>query len=158
MLPKACMLALLLPLLMASGFLLWLAAAEQTGAAPLLLPRPANVAEAAATGSAADVLRFLRAGDDPRRVHPLRPDVISSAVLAATAPEAAIWSRQLEMVQLLEREGAIAASDRAPLACLAADVKADDIAEYLAPDRSATCRPGEALASVAGRTSMGAVQ
>src|SRR5262245_8811051 len=67
---------------------------------------PINIAEAAAQGSAAEVVRRVRQGEDPRGVRALRPESISSSVLRASALEAAVWSREVELVELLDRLGA----------------------------------------------------
>jgi hypothetical protein len=151
-LERACSIALVAPLLLAAVAIVCVSIGEAVGAAPWSGPVPRNSAEAAAMGSASDVLRFLHAGEDPRAVYDIRPEVISSAILRATTLEAAMWSRQREMVELMDREGAIGQSDRERLACLAADLKIDDIVEYLAPG-GAHCDPGKALARVADRTS-----
>ena len=118
---------------------------------------PVNSAEAAAGGNAAVLLRFLAQGDDPTRVHALRPSYISSSVVAATTLEAAMWSRQLEMIRLLDRQGVIVGDDqRLFLACLASDLGSQEIARYLVPVGRA-CVEGEARAKVLERTSGPAV-
>lgn len=149
-LERACACALALPLATATAAILWVSLGETAGAAPWAGLVPRNGAEAAGLGSATDLLRFLRAGEDPHAVYDVRPDVISSAIRKATILEAAMWSRQVELVQLLDREGAIAASDRDALTCLAADLKIVDVVAYLAPE-GAHCEPGEALQQVADR-------
>jgi hypothetical protein len=92
---------------------------------------PANMAEAAGLASAADVMRRLGLGEDPRRVLPVRPEIISSAVRRASALEAAVWSRQVELVKLLDRWGAFEGGERTRIGCLARDLQAEDIATYL---------------------------
>jgi hypothetical protein len=115
---------------------------------------PRNSAEAAAVGNAAALLRFIHSGDNPTRVHPLRPHIVSSRLLFATTLEAAVTSRRLEMVRLLDREGVIVgADDRLFLACLASDLHASDVADYLAPSR-APCAEGASLARVFARTAV----
>jgi hypothetical protein len=128
--------------------------AERSGGTLFAAPTPANLAEAAGADRADLVVRFLRAGQDPARVYPIHRDVISSAVLHATALEAAIWSRQLEMIELLDRAGAIppAGDARRALACLAADLRVDDIVEYLSLPDAAPCVPEQALNAVMART------
>jgi acetamidase/formamidase len=101
---------------------------------------------------AGGVLRFLRHGEDPHAVHPVRSEIISSAILRATTVEAAMWSRQVEMIKLLDREGIIGDEQRASLACLAVDLHVDEVVEYLAPGGASACQPGQALARVAART------
>ena len=152
-LPVAVAWALLVPICFVTFGIVWVAAGEQVGATPFAGLMPRNSAEAAALGSAGELLRFLRRGEDPHAVYPMHPSVASSAIARATTLEAAMWSRQLEMIQLLDREGAIDSLDRPALACLAADLRIEDVMEYLAPEGVEECEPGSALARVAARTS-----
>jgi hypothetical protein len=146
--------ALLLPMCLATAAVGWVAAGERAGAQPFAGIVPLNSAEAAGLAHAGDVLRLLRLGEDPHAVHAVRPEVISSAILRATTVEAAMWSRQVEMIKLLEREGVIDGNEeRDALACLAADLEIDDVVEHLAPEGVSGCEPGQALARVAARTS-----
>lgn len=152
----ACAAALAVPLTVSMILLTSVVLGERVGATPFAGMTPANAAEAAGMGSAVHVIRFIRLGVDPNRVYPVRPEIISSAVLRATTLEAAMWSRQVELVELLDREGAIVgAAQRHALACLAADLKVDDIVDYLAPDSISDCAPGKAFDRVAARTSGG---
>ena len=152
-LPVAIALALLAPIGVATLVMLTVAAGEPTGATPFAGLIPRNSAEAAGLGRAAELLRFLKAGQDPRAVYSVRPEILSSAILRATTVEAAMWSRQVEMIKLLEREGAIdSGEERTALACLAADLKIDDVVEHLAPDGLIGCELGQALARVTART------
>src|SRR5919106_5997418 len=133
--PAAIALALLAPIGVATIGVLAVAAGERAGAAPFAGVIPRNSAEAAGLGHASELLRFLRAGQDPRAVYPVRPEILSSAILRATTIEAAMWSRQVEIIKLLEREGAINGSEEgAALACLAADLRVDGVVEHLAPE------------------------
>jgi hypothetical protein len=126
---------------------------ERTGVPVFAAAGPANLAEAAAGGRADDVVRRLRASEDPLRVYQLRPDVISSVVLRATPMEAAIWSGRLPVVQLLDGGGAIAdAAHRREIACLAADMEMDDMVEYLSPGGPPECVPRQAYERVLART------
>jgi hypothetical protein len=128
------------------------AAVEAAGGSVFGDAGPANSAEAAAIGDAATVTRAIRFGDDPTRVHVLRPAFISPQVLRATTPEAAMWARQLEMIKLLDREGAIVGAEtRRGLACLAMDLGLPHIAEYLESPAPA-CVPGAAMQRVLERT------
>jgi hypothetical protein len=114
-----------------------------------------NVAEATGSGQASEVLRFLRAGQDPNQVWTVRRDIISSTITEVTALEAAVWSRHVQLMELLDREGAIADEGRRRhLACLANDLvpPVEDIVKYLAPDGPAGCEPGAALAVVTARS------
>jgi hypothetical protein len=126
------------------------ALAESFGYTPLSYGPPVNVAEAAGMGSATEVVRLLQRGGDPNRLDYVRPQIISSSVTRVTALEAAIWSRRVELVRLLDTRGAIADdASRHHLACLAADINARDIVQYLAPN-GAACEPqAEAKAVVA---------
>lgn len=151
-LPLACAVALLVPLGIAAAGVVLVAAGERAGLTPFGGLMPRNSAEAAGIGSAAQVLRLLRMGDDLHRVHPVDPAVISSAVLWATTLEAAVWSRQVELFQALDREGVIRAADRLEVACLAADLRVEDVVEYLAPDGAEHCEPGKAFERVLART------
>lgn len=149
----ACSMALAAPLVLSLILLTSVVFGERVGATPFASMTPANAAEAAGMASAVHVIRFIRMGEDPNRVYPVRPEIISSAVLRATTLEAAMWSRQVELVQLLDREGAIVgAAERHALACLAADLQADDIVDYLAPEGVSDCQPGKALDRVAARS------
>jgi hypothetical protein len=145
--------ALALPLCSVSLYLAAIAVAEGTGGTMFAGRAPANIAEAAGTARGDLVVGFLRAGEDPAVLYPLHPDVISSTVRSATALEAAIWSRQLPLIRLLDSEGAIPAGDgREALACLAADVGVDEIVSYLSPGAPPSCNPGEAMRRVTDRT------
>lgn len=139
------------PLCVVTIYLVAVSLAEAGGGSLLAARAPANLAEAAASGRADLVVRLLRQGQRADAVYDVHPDVISSAVRRATALEAAIWSRQLELVELLEREGAIPQTERRALACLAGDLGVDDVAEYLGPVDPA-CVPDEAFNAVVART------
>jgi hypothetical protein len=148
----ACRLALVVPLCAATAVALMVAVGERAGAAPFAGTQARNSAEAAGLARAGEVLRFLRNGEDPRRVHPVHPDVISGAVTQATTLEAAMWSRQLELVQLLDRVVGYRDEERRALACLGADLEIEDVVEYLAPGGTAHCEPGKALDRVMARS------
>jgi hypothetical protein len=150
---RACVTALLVPLLLAGVGAAWISVGERLGLTPLAGDPPANSAEAAAIGSAGDVYRFLRAGENPHAVYAVRPAFISSAVLRATTLEAAMWSREIEMIWLLESEGAMSDADRPALACLAVDLGLDEIAEYLMPGSESRCVRGQAMGQVVARSS-----
>ena len=112
-----------------------------------------NVAEAAGLGSGAEVLRMLRAGQDPHAVLPIRPEIISSTVTRASAIEAAVWGRTAQLVALLDREGALAdPGQRQHMLCLARDLEVDEIVEYLTRTESSPCEEGLTLAAVLGRS------
>ncbi len=126
-------------------------AAERRGGDPLSYGVPRNIAEAAGLGSAADVLRWLAYGDDPTRLQPVRPDMISSSVREVTALEAAVWSRRVELMRLFADRGLIPPHQRTHLACLATDLGVDDIVTYLSPDDPPECQRGEAEGMVLDR-------
>ena len=145
-------LLLALPGIMATIGLAVVVAVERVDPDAFVSDRPLNAAEAAAAGDAAEVLRRLRFGEDPTRVEPLRPGIASSGVQRATTLEAAMWSRELEMIQMLDRHGAIVEPQtRRHLACLASDLDLADIARYLAAD-VAHCEGDHALQHVIERT------
>jgi len=148
----ASRIALLVPLCAATVSVLLVALGERAGASPFAGLVPQNSAEAAGWGRAGDMLRFLRNGEDPRHVYAVRPEIISSAVRRATTLEASMWSRQLELVQLLDHAVAFDDEERAALACLAADLEIDDVVEYLAPDGIGHCESGRALERVIARS------
>lgn len=149
----ACTMALIVPLCLVSAGVAAVGLGEAVGITPFAGLTPHNSAEAAALGRAADLLRFLRAGEDPRRVYRIHRDIISSAVLQATTLEAAMWSRQVALINLLDTEGAIEGDEvRRALACLAADLDVKDVVEYLAPFGATHCEPGRALEGVFART------
>jgi hypothetical protein len=153
-LQRACAIAGAAPIVVAMLFLGTVSLGEALGTAPLAGQGPVNGAEAAGMGSAFSLIRFLRAGESPHRVYPIRPEIISSSVRRATTLEAAMWSRQLELIQLLDREGAfVGDGQRRDLACLAADLDLPDVVEYLAPQGTAHCQPGQAYQRVLARTS-----
>jgi hypothetical protein len=126
-------------------------AIELPGGSPLSLGRPQNIAEAAGLGSGAEVMRLLQAGEDPTRIYTVRPEVISPSVDRASALEAAVWSRRLELVRLLDATGALTGDLRRDIVCLAKDLEAADIVGYLDPDRHADCVEGEARQRIVTR-------
>ena len=155
--PVSKMLAVIVmtPVLVATLAVLVFAARELRGDTLLSDGAVRNVAEATGSGQASEVLRFLRAGQDPNRVWTVRRDIISSTITEVTALEAAVWSRHVQLIELLDREGAIAGDARRhQLACLANDLvpPVEDIVKYLAPDGTARCEPGAALAVVVARS------
>lgn len=142
---------LVLPVVTAFAWVGWIAAGERAGINPFSAPPFRNSAEAAAAGDPAGMMRLIRMGDDPTRVHRICCELISSQVQYATTLEAAIWSRRIESIHLLDREGAIIGADeRRQLACLAADLDMPDASAYLAPGH--TCVRGAAIEQVMART------
>ena len=95
-----------------------------------------NVAEAAAAGNAAEMLRLMQAGEQMSQLWPVRPEIISSSVRQATGLEAAVWSREGALLRLLDLRGVIGEGEtRRHLVCLAVDLEAQDVADVLAGDR-----------------------
>lgn len=142
-----------LPPAVATAGIVMFSLSEFAGQTPLSIGPPVNVAEAAGLASGADVLRLLRAGHDPQEIVAIRPEIISSTVTRASAFEAAVWGRSAQLIELLDREGALAdPGQRHHVLCLARDVGVDEIIEYLAKTDSAACDDGRTLAAVLART------
>lgn len=127
------------PPVLAFALLLGITVAERTGGSLFKAVAPANIAEAAAAGRGDDVVRRLRAGERLDRLYAVRAEATHSPLTRATPAEAAVWSRQLLMVELVDREGGIPAADRPALACLAVRLDLRDIADYLAPGGAGPC-------------------
>jgi hypothetical protein len=145
-------LAAAVPALLATLAVLVFAVRELSGTTPLSNGPVRNVAEAAGAGQPSEVLRFLRAGDDPRRFWPVRREIISAYVTRPTGLEAAIWGGR-NIVELLDQRGFIAdGGTRARLACLAKDVGKGEVAEYLTAGGVPPCEPGAAFASLKDRS------
>jgi hypothetical protein len=101
------------------------------GYRPLWADRGVTLAHAAHGGDTATVFRMLSAGSDPNTAGPVPLDGHAEPVVL-TPLEAAVESRQVEVVQLLTKMGARAdESDRRRLACLATAVSAPEVAVYL---------------------------
>ena len=142
----------LAPLLAAMVLLLVFTVGEPSGVRPFSYQAPSNLAEAAGMGLLPEVLRFIREGADSTRVENVRPDIISSEITKVTAPEAAIWARRVQLVRLMEREGAFGGeADRPHLACLARALQVVEIVEYLAPQATAECDPDQTIARIVAR-------
>jgi hypothetical protein len=144
----------IVPPAFATAGIVWFSLADILGRTPFSSGPPANIAEAAGLGSGAEVMRLLRERQNPHAILSLSPDVISSTVTQASAVEAAVWSRRAQLVELLDREGALTdPAERHNLLCLARDVRVDEIVAYLAKTDSAPCEEGRALAAVQARSS-----
>lgn len=128
------------------------AVAEWRGQPPLAYPPPRNVAEAAGMGLEADMLRMLREGQDPARPLPVGPHVISSEITRVSALEAAVWTRRVQLVRLLQREGLLeSAVTRQHVACVATAIGAGDIVDYLFPHGLTGCDPVRTVEIVQSR-------
>lgn len=140
------------PAVLATLGVLAFAVRETSGTTPFSDGPPLNVAEAAGTGRVSEVLRFLRAGEDPTRFWPVRPDLISSTVTRPTGLEAAVWTGS-GLMELLDQRGYIRdAETRQHLACLAKDIGKEEVVVYLFPGGAPACEPGAALAQVRDRS------
>ena len=143
-------LAVALPPMAAVAAVAVFAVLEAAGNRPITMA-PANIAEAAGLANASEVLRLLRSGADVSRVMPARPEIISSAIPQISALEAAVWSRHVELVHMLDQEGVIRGDERRRLACLAADLRIGDIVEYLSPKVAPACVAGQVEQEIRGR-------
>jgi hypothetical protein len=153
--PRVLAAIVAVPVALATIAVLVFSVLDSRGEPPLSDGPARNVAEAAALGQASEVLRFLRAGQDPHRVWPVRRDIVSSTITQVTALEAAVWSRRVELIELLDREGAIGdRGSRRHMGCLASDLPSavEEIVEYLSKDAPLDCPRGEALAAVVERS------
>jgi hypothetical protein len=146
------MLAVALPAAITTVVIVGFTALEIAGRTPLAL-HPANMAEAAAMGNAAETVRRLSFGESPYRVEHVRGDILQSDPLRVTPLEAAVYSKKLELIRLLDSRGLLFGDEvRAPLVCLAADISAGDIGEYLQRDHAVECEPGAALGRIRARS------
>jgi hypothetical protein len=148
---RGMVLALWGPLGAAALLLVFFIVSEVAGHTPFVYTPPRNMAEAAALGMAAEVLRSLRTGEDPTAVRTVGPEIISPSITRVTTLESAVWSRELALVRLLDREGAIRDDDRRHLACVARAIRAADLAEYLAPHGAEGCDADATLAAIEAR-------
>ena len=151
------MIALVAPALAGTCLVLVVACAEMAGATPFSIVSR-NIAEAAAMGNAADTLWFLERGADPFRIEDVRPEIVSTEITRLTALEAAVWSRQAELLALLDRRRAIHDDVRIELTCLARDLEAGEIVEYLERGNSPVCETGATTRRIAARASRAAVR
>jgi hypothetical protein len=116
----AILVAAAAPATAATLLILCFVMSEMAGHTPLAYDLPRNIAEAAGMGNGSEVLRMLRDGQDPNAILPISPEIISSSITQVTAVEAAVWGRRVQLLRLLEREGAIRdAARRQYIACLA---------------------------------------
>lgn len=140
------------PAVLATLAMLVFAGRELSGTTPLSNGPPRNVAEAAGAGQVSEMLRFLRAGEDPARFWPVRPEIISPYVTRPTGLEASLWGGR-QQVELLDRRGFIRdAATRQELACLAKDLGNEELATYLSPGGATPCAAGAAFARLKERS------
>ena len=125
---------------------------ELAGRTPSSPGAARNIAEATAASAPSDVLRFLRAGEDPNRIWPVRQNITSSTMTSLTAFEAAIVSRRAPMLELLAREGALVDTEAwQHLACRAIDLAATELVDQLSLGRKPECQYGAAIERVLER-------
>lgn len=147
--------ALAAPVVLATLGVLLFIGMELSGRTPSSI-RAESIAEAAGIGNSAETLRRLLAGEDPARVQAIRPFIIGSEITQVTALEAAVFSRRVQLVQMLDDRGAIVGGEaRRALACLALDTDIGEIVQYLAPDGPPACEPGAARALIVARSKQG---
>ena len=145
--------ALALPAICTVGALTCIAYELAGRTPPMAIASPQNIAEASGMGSAADIWRFFDQGEQPERVYDIRPEIISPQVTRASAVEAAIWSREVDVVRFLVERGALSApAARRRMACLGAELGTKDIVEYLDPAHGAGCDGGSVADEIAART------
>lgn len=134
------------------ALLVWSVAWDAGGHTPFAYQTPRNLAEAAGMATSAGVLRFLRAGADPNVIEPVRPEIISSAVTHVTGLEAAMWSREIALVRVLDQEKRIDGDGRRQyLACLGTALGTRDLVTYLAPEGVKGCDPAEVTRRIEAR-------
>ena len=138
------------PAMIATLLLVVVVIGEAGGRSLLSEGGPLNIAEAAGTANAGELLRRLGLGEDPTHLYDVRPHILSSDFKRVTALEAAVGARRVELVRLLDRRGLISGAARGYLACLASDLHVSDIVSYLAPD-GATCPAGATLQILSAR-------
>jgi hypothetical protein len=102
----AAVIAVLPASMLAIASIWWMVATPAGGG--LWPPREVSLVEAAATRDLADVERLIGFGADPNVAMLVRPGFLANVSVRATPLEAAVWSRDLEMMTLLLDEGAIA--------------------------------------------------
>ncbi|MBI4886438.1 MAG: hypothetical protein HY824_05060 [Acidobacteria bacterium] len=132
--PRACPVVLAAPVVAGLALLAAIVVSERASLGWLAQPDPRfNLAEAAGIGRAAPVVERIRRGADPNGVYSVRRGLIrTDEDLMLTPLEAAVMSGELEIVRLLEANGAQRDGRlTARLVELAAARRADDVVEYL---------------------------
>ena len=134
--------ALAAPPLLAAVLVLAIVVTERVGGTLFPGVAPRNSAEAAGMARAASLLRFLESGQDPARIYEIDPAIISSSVLRASTLEAAVFARQVGIIEMLDHHGGFTDDHRRQaVRCLAEDIQAADIAEYLSREGDPPCVP-----------------
>jgi hypothetical protein len=151
--PRAVTAAVLLPAAAATAAVALFVLLDAAGATLFSDDPPLNIAEAAGMGSGPEVLRLLREGQDPTEVLPVRPYIISSNITRVTAVEAAVWGRRVQLLRLLEREGAFGGSEaRQYVACLATIARVPSIVDEFAPSGVVACDVDEIIQRLKARS------
>ena len=131
--PGVCLLAVIMAVLIAA----------LAGVDPSAAPEDLSLAEAAAVGDGAEVLRQIQAGADPSARVLVRRGFVSDPEFLLTPLEAATAASHAEVVRLLVDSGAAIGPDNAAvLICLAEEQGSMEILSYLrahAPAAPAGC-------------------
>jgi hypothetical protein len=145
---------LALPAVIVTAFTLSVVLGERAGFEPLSYGRPISLAEAAARANLSELARLSASGADSHRVYPMRSSYTDFGISAATLAEAAVLSKNVAVVQYVERFGLPDDADsRASLLCLSRDIGADDVTKYLAAHiADSRCAPGAAIGALRART------
>lgn len=145
--------ALVTPPLLAAALILAIVVTERAGGTLFPGVSPRNSAEAAGMARAASLLAYLESDQDPARVYEIDPAIISSSVLRASTLEAAVFSRQVGIIEMLDHRGAFSDDRRRQaVRCLAEDIQAADIAAYLTRAADPPCVPNAENERVLQRT------
>ena len=145
--------ALLAPFAVATALLVAFVLLDAAGETPFTYEPPKNAAEAAGMANAPEVLRFIRLGDSPTAVMPIRPDIVSSSITRLTPAEAAVWSRRGRLLVLVDQLGGIKDdAERRHLACVALAIQADEMAAYLAPQGVSDCDREQVIRGIEARS------
>jgi hypothetical protein len=106
----AAVIAILPALVLAAASIWWIVATPLGGG--LWPTTEVSLAEAAATRDLADVERLIGFGADPNVAMVVRPGFLANVSVRATPLEAAVWSRDMEMITLLLGEGALVTGEQ----------------------------------------------
>lgn len=122
---------LVLPTLVGAGLLAGIICDLVTSGG-LWAPTEITLSEAAATRDTGEIVRLIWRGDDPNVRWRVRRGLLSAVDEEVLPLEAAIRSRELEVVELLVDYGArVDDALRQQLACLAVQVNVEEIREFI---------------------------
>lgn len=120
------------PVMAATLLMAGLVAAGQFGVGPLRRPALLSLAEAAAGGDALTAVRRIREGNDPNRSYPVAFPLAARGITALLPLEAGALTGDRDMVELLQREGAVLPPEDAHrVACVLASRGNTDIPRML---------------------------